>query len=119
MAWALTEGFISLGVFPKVFKQATVATLSKPGRDPRSYKGWRTVTLPSTFGKGSKSLLARRVTTTALGSGFLPTDMARAVPSRPALDSVRSLVHDAETMARQVYHGLLVMLDVDSAYPSA
>ncbi|EGS19553.1 uncharacterized protein CTHT_0050270 [Thermochaetoides thermophila DSM 1495] len=117
-ARAITEGCMALGVFPQAFRQATVITLSKPGRDPRSYKGWRPITLLSTFGKGVERLLARRMTAAALCSGLLPLSVAGAIPSRSALDLVQSLVHDAETMARQGYHGLFVTLDIDSAYPS-
>jgi len=58
------------------------------------------------------------MTAAALNSGLLPSDVAGAVPSRSALDLVQALIHDAETMSRQGYHGLLVTLDVDSAYPS-
>jgi len=57
------------------------------------------------------------MTAAALNSGLLPPDVAGAVPSRSALDLVQALVHDAEIMSRQGYHGLLVTLDVDSAYP--
>ncbi|EGS22289.1 uncharacterized protein CTHT_0018100 [Thermochaetoides thermophila DSM 1495] len=112
------EGCMALGLFPKAFKQATVITLSKPGRNPRSYKSWQPITILSTFGKGVERLLTRRMTAAALCSGLLPLDVAGAIPSRSALDLVQSLVHDAETMARQGYHGLLVNLDIDSAYPS-
>ncbi|EGS20156.1 uncharacterized protein CTHT_0046630 [Thermochaetoides thermophila DSM 1495] len=58
------------------------------------------------------------MTAAALNSGLSPPDVAGAVPSRSALDLVQALVHDAETMSRQGYHGLLVTLNVDSAYPS-
>jgi len=63
-------------------------------------------------------LLALRMTAAALCSDLLPPNVAGAIPSRSALDLVQSLVHDAETMARQGYYGFLVTLDVDSAYPS-
>ena len=90
---AIAEGCIKWGAFPKAFKQATVVTLSKPGRDPRPYKGWRPITLLSTFGKGVERLLARRMTAAALNSGLLPPDVAGAVSSRSALDLVQALVH--------------------------
>ncbi|EGS20216.1 uncharacterized protein CTHT_0047320 [Thermochaetoides thermophila DSM 1495] len=86
---AIAEGCIKWGAFPKAFKQATVVTLSKPGRDPPSYKGWRPITLLrlSTFGKGVE------MTAAALNSGLLPPDVAGAVSSRSALDLVQALVH--------------------------
>ena len=62
-------------------------------------------------------LFARRITSAAILSGIVPPDVAAAIPSRSALDLVQVLVHDPETRSRQGYHGLLVTLDVDSAYP--
>lgn len=58
------------------------------------------------------------MTSTAFLSGVSPPDVARALPSRSALDLVQTHVHDAETKSLQGYHGLLVTLDVDSAYLS-
>ena len=58
------------------------------------------------------------MTSTAILSGIIPPDVAGVIPSRSALDLAQALVHDAETRSRQGYHGLLVTLDVDSAYPS-
>ena len=39
VARCITEACIRLGALPSAFKQATVVTLSKPGRNPRFYKG--------------------------------------------------------------------------------
>jgi len=60
------------------------------------------------------------MTAAMLGLGWLPPDVAGAVPPRLALDLVQALVHGAKSMSRQGYryHGLLVTLDVDPAYPS-
>jgi len=58
------------------------------------------------------------MTAAAALSGVIPSDTAGAIPSRSAPDLVQALIHNAETKARQGYHNLLVILDVDSAYPS-
>ncbi|EGS19356.1 uncharacterized protein CTHT_0048150 [Thermochaetoides thermophila DSM 1495] len=75
---AICSADLTLGVFPSAFKRATVVTLSKPGRDPRSYKGWRPISLLSVFGKGIERMVARRMTAAALRAGLLPPEVAGA-----------------------------------------
>jgi hypothetical protein len=77
-AMAICSAVLTLGVFPSAFKRATVVTLSKPGRDPRSYKGWRPISLLSVFGKGIERMVARRMTAAALRAGLLPPEVAGA-----------------------------------------
>ncbi|EGS17101.1 uncharacterized protein CTHT_0074300 [Thermochaetoides thermophila DSM 1495] len=98
------------------FKQATVVTRSKPGRDPRSYKGWRPITAVN-FRQTCGEASGPKDDSGGAKLGAAPQTLQE--PShRSALDLVQALVHDAETMSRQGYHGLRVTLDVDSAYPS-
>ena len=66
IARCLSEACLRPAYFPSAFKQATVVTLSKPGRDPRSYKGWRPITLLSVFGEGIERLFQRRITLAAI-----------------------------------------------------
>jgi len=115
---AITLGCLATGSFPRAFKHALVCTLSKPGRDPHTYKGWRPITLLSVLGKGVERLLARRMTAIALAAGLIPLNTAGAVPSRSASDLFAALVYDAEGAARLGRHCLLSMFDVDSAFPS-
>lgn len=114
----ITNGCLRLGAFPRAFKNALVCTLSKPGRDPHTYKGWRPITLLSVLGKGIERLLARRMTALALTAGLIPPDTAGAVPTRSAADLVTACVYDAEGAARLGWHSVLTLFDVDSAFPS-
>lgn len=117
-AKAITTAALALGKFPTAFKKATVVTLSKPGRDTHTYKGWRPITLLSTIGKGLERLIARRMTSIATAANLLPTDTAGAVPTRSATDLVMALTNDAEEGNRLGWHGIVTTFDIDSAFPS-
>lgn len=115
---AVTTASLLLGKFPTPFKRAEVVTLSKPGRDPHSYKGWRPIALLSTIGKGIERLMARRMTVIALNADLIPRDSAGALPTRSATDLVTALTHDAEGANRLGWHGIILTFDIDSAFPS-
>ncbi|KAL8388754.1 hypothetical protein RB599_010079 [Gaeumannomyces hyphopodioides] len=115
---AICQGAIRLGHFPQAWKQATVVTLSKPGRDHKTTSGWRPITLLSVFGKGLERLMQRRMTVAAVLGNAVSRDTAGALPCRSAQDLVASLVFDADKARLEGKHGFLATFDVKSAFPS-
>ncbi|KAL8299201.1 hypothetical protein RB594_003652 [Gaeumannomyces avenae] len=115
---AICQGAIRLGCFPQAWKQASVVTFSKPGRDHKTTSGWRPITLLLVLGKGLERLMQRRMAAVAVLGNVVSRDTAGALPLRSAQDLVASLVFDTDKARQEGKHGFLATFDVKSAFPS-
>ena len=68
----LCSASLELGYYPKIFQQAEILMMPKPGkRDLTTPRSWRPISLLSCLGKGLERLLARRLAWTAIQSEVL------------------------------------------------
>ena len=113
----LFQGCLALGHHPKVFKEAEVVMIPKPGkRDLTSPRSWRPISLLSCLGKGLERLIARRIAWAAVHYGVLHRQQAGALPKRSATDLVAALVHDIEMAFSFGKVATLVTMDIQGAF---
>ena len=113
----LFEGCLIIGHHPKVFKEAEVVMLPKPGkRDLTSPRSWRPISLLSCLGKGLERLIARRIAWAAVHFRVLHYQQAGALPKRSAVDLVAALVHDIEIAFSSKKVATLVTMDIQGAF---
>ena len=63
--------------FPRGLRQAKVAVLQKPGKEPAAYKtarGYRPIALLPSVGKVIEAILATRISRVAEENGLLPEE---------------------------------------------
>ncbi|CVL09150.1 uncharacterized protein FMAN_15430 [Fusarium mangiferae] len=113
----LFEGCLSAGHHPKLFKEAEVVMIAKPGRrDLTEPRAWRPISLLSCLGKGLERLIARRLAWAAIYYNVLHSQQAGALPKRSATDLVTALIHDIEEAFARKKVATLVTMDIQGAF---
>ena len=113
----LYEGCLTLGHHPRVFKEAEVVMIPKPGRrDLSTPRAWRPISLLSCLGKGLERLIARRLAWASIHHEVLHPQQAGALPKRSAVDLVAALIHDIEEALARGQVATLVTMDVQGAF---
>ena len=108
---------LSQGHHPRVFRNAEVIVIPKPGKDDLSNpKNWRPISLLSVLGKGIERLVARRLAFWALKAGVTSPQHLGALPGRSAVDLVECLVHDIENAWANKKVCTLATVDIESAF---
>jgi hypothetical protein len=113
----LFERCLSIGYYPKPFKEAEVVMIAKPGRcDLTSPRAWRLVSLLSCLGKGLERLIACRLAWAAVYYNVLYPQQAGALPKRSATDLVTALIYDIEVAFAHKKVATLVTMDIQGAF---
>lgn len=85
------------GYHPRVFKNATLCALPKPGKRSRSLpRSYRLIALLSCLGKALERIVARRLAYIALKCKLFSPLHFGATPRRSAVDAAATLTHDIE-----------------------
>jgi ribonuclease HI len=114
---ALFEACLQLGYHPKVFREAEVVMIPKPGkRDLTIPKAWRPISLLPCLGKGLERLLARRMATAAVQAGVVPRRQFGALPKRSAVDLAGAATHFIEQALNKGMCVTSVAVDVAGAF---
>ncbi|KAJ0126813.1 hypothetical protein HZ326_30083 [Fusarium oxysporum f. sp. albedinis] len=108
---------LATGHHPKVFKEAEVVMIAKPGRrDLTEPRAWRPISLLSCLGKGLERLIARRLAWAAVHYSVLHPQQTGALPKRSATDLVTALIHDIEEAFASKKVATLVTMDIQGAF---
>jgi ribonuclease HI len=111
------EGCLTLGHYPRAFKEAEVVMIPKPGRrDLSTPRAWRPISLLSCIGKGLERLVSRRLAWAAIHYGVIHPQQAGALPKRSAVDLVAALIHDIEESLARGQVATLVTIDIQGAF---
>ncbi|KAL5612963.1 uncharacterized protein BROUX77_003119 [Berkeleyomyces rouxiae] len=110
---------LATGYHPTPFREAQVVPIPKPHKeDLTSPANWRPISLLPTIGKGIESLVARRLSNSALIHRLTSSQLCGGLPGRSATDLVESLVHRIEHGLQNGEVSSLVTLDIEAAYDS-
>ncbi|RKK75288.1 hypothetical protein BFJ68_g18117, partial [Fusarium oxysporum] len=110
---------LATGHHPKVFKEAEVVMIAKPGRrDLTEPRAWRPISLLSCLGKGLERLIARRLAWATVHFSVLHPQQTGALPKRSATDLVTALIHDIEEAFASKKVATLVTMDIQGAFDS-
>lgn len=113
----LVSKSLELGHYPRVFREAEVVMLPKPGKtDFSSPKSYRPISLTSCLGKALGRILSWRLSYAAIQEGVLHPDQIGSLPKRAATDIAAALTHDVEVALENGDVATMVTMDVEGAF---
>ncbi|OAA57839.1 reverse transcriptase [Akanthomyces lecanii RCEF 1005] len=113
----LYNACLRLGHHPSVFKTAEIVMIPKLNkRNLSDVSTWRPISLLSCLSKRLERVIARRMAYAAIKYGILHPNQAGALPKRPAVDIVVSLIYDIEKALAAGQVATLVTEDVMGAF---
>lgn len=124
LTWEVLKGHITAhfnncvrsGYHPKRYRTASLVVIRKPGRNPKSPRSYRLISLLSTLGKGIERVVARRMAMEAIHYGIIPVDYAGAVPHRSAEDLTLKLADKIQSGLESRLKTSFLTFDVKGAF---
>ena len=104
------SGCLTCGYHPQALKASTVIALPKPGRDHRSPRSFRLISLLSVLGRGFERIVARRLAHRAVTNKIIPEKYLGALSLHSTADLTVILTDEVErTFADGKYLSVLTL----------
>lgn len=106
------------GQLPPGWKEALVVPIQKPRKPATELSSYRPVSLTSAAGKAMEAMALRRLRWITTATNAFPPEQSGFRPSRCTFDSLADVVSTLEEAKFRGEYGILVLLDVKSAFDS-
>ncbi len=110
------QASFDLGHVPKLWKVAQVVMLPKPGKDIRSLKGWRPVSMLNVLGKFQERIIAKNLYRVAETNSLFPDEQSGFRKDRETTEQVMRLADDAKAGMDVGHVTTAVYLDIEGAF---
>lgn len=115
----ILDSSLSLGYFPRRWRQYSTVTLRKPGkRDYTQAKAYRPIALEEALGKVAESVMARWLSELAEAHDLLPNMHFGGRPGRTTSDALLTLVQAIKDAWRKGHVATMLAMDIRQAFPS-
>lgn len=112
----LFDRCLRAGYHPKAFRSAQLVPIHKQGRDKRSPKGYRLISLLSTLGKALERIVATRLAWQAVELQIVSRSHAGSIPKRGTTDLVMMLADQILNGFKRKHATSFLTFDVKGAF---